>query len=80
MDKEGTKFQNYAQIKEQAALHSRDVATVKQAWPPVGSGEPSSQSAAMWVSLDGYIRVKTVMRFDGNAGPPRLANIQRTRI
>jgi hypothetical protein len=27
------------------ALHSRDVATVKQAWAPVGSGEPSSQSA-----------------------------------
>lgn len=38
MDREGAKFKNYPGIKQQATLQNRSVATVKQAWAPVGSG------------------------------------------
>lgn len=44
MDKEGEKFQNFPEIKEKAAQTNRGVATVKQAWAPVGSGEPNFMS------------------------------------
>lgn len=163
MDKEGAKFANYAAIKERAELAKRSVATVKQAWAPSGSNDPSfmyfvhekmgtgetpvfvqeaeklfqeqlakewekdrvafitkfnsnqklskqisgpehwswsdfantypadakqyvksvfwkkfitcikgvdCRSAAMWVSLDGYVKMKTVMKFDGKTFRP----------
>ncbi|HET9985749.1 MAG TPA: hypothetical protein VFQ38_19280 [Longimicrobiales bacterium] len=41
MDLEGKKFENYQALKEQAQQHDRDIATVKQAWAPSGSGQPN---------------------------------------
>ncbi len=164
MDKEGKKFSNYDKIKSEATIRNRDVATVRQAWATLNSGEPNfmhfvhekmgsgqspvfiqelinlfseklveswdkngvsfikgqfnknqkpakqindpenwswgdfsntypdwgrqyvkkvfwkdfidciksvnHRSAAMWVSLDGYVRMKSVMKFDGKSFKP----------
>ena len=39
MEKEGKKFSNYEEIKNEAKIRNRDVATVKQAWAQPDSGE-----------------------------------------
>lgn len=41
MDKEGIKFQNYKELKDEATQRGRTVATVKQSWGTRGSDEPN---------------------------------------